>query len=261
MAKKGFRFTVDAPVTLFLVLAGIIVFIINSKYEIIPNFFTCHPLRSPDGSISAADTLFNKKLPLDYIRLFTHVFGNTQAAMLLLNSMFLLLLGPQQEEHFGGFIVVLMTLLSALVSGVLAVCTNTVTATGAGSVIFMLLALAALVALAQGRLRLSWIALFILYLVYRIYELSPEGGTQGAKVADMLGYSMPVFIDLAGGICGSLVGFFITPKKIRGGRSFKAGGSVIDDDATIPAERFSAKKSKKKKASAPEDEVIGSIEF
>ena len=261
MARKRVRFTIDAPVILFFVLAGILIFALDKKFNLIGNYFTCHLLKPSDEALPK----FNMKDALDYARLICHPFGNKELSVLLLNSVFIMFLGPLIEERTGSPILILTILLASLVSGVLAVLTNTEGTAGAGCIIFMLLALSALGTMAQGQFKLSWIAAFVLYLVYRIYTQNESDVMHVQNIIEALPKSIPVFIDLAGGICGSLVGFFITPHKSRG-RPF--GGSsfaVNDDDTTLPAERLSppAKKAKKKKPSAPaeEAEVIGSIEF
>lgn len=246
MAKKQLRFVFDAPAATVFAILGVLVFLADvlSHHVVIPSFCTCRSLKAlGDGA-----ELFDFKNALDYVRLFLHVFAGTSWEMVLLNALFVLLLGPQLEERYGTPMLCLMMILTALVTGVLCVCTGCLVATGAEGIIFMMIVLISLTAFARRRLPFSWLCIFLCYTAYRVhyYAYLPRASTsfaQDKSLMELLQKNIPLLINLAGGIIGSLFGFFIQPRK-HGGRGF------TDDDATLS---FSEVKSRRAR---PDDETV-----
>ena len=102
--KKKFRLTYNSPVILTFSIACFLIFIAD-KYiaggKIISVLFTV-----PGNS--KAEITFNWANGIDYIRLFTHVFGHADWNSLLGNLAFILLLGPLMEERYGSLPVLLI---------------------------------------------------------------------------------------------------------------------------------------------------------
>ena len=122
MKKKSLfkiKITYNAPVTLTFCIICTLILLLGStvlkKYSLIQNFFSV-----PGSSKSLVP--FNFHSPLDYLRLFTHIFGHESFAHLLANFSFILLLGPLLEERYGSVILALMITVTALVTGVLNAC-------------------------------------------------------------------------------------------------------------------------------------------
>ena len=246
MARKQLRFAFDAPTTTVFAILGVLVYLADvlSHNFLIPGFCVCRSLKA----IGDGAELFDFKNVIDYVRIFLHVFAGSSWEMVLLNSLLVLLLGPQLEERYGTPMLSLMMVLTALVTGVLDVCTGCLVITGAEGIIFMMIVLISLTAFARHKLPVSWVFIFLCYTAYRVhyYTFLPRASTSFAtdnSVMALLQKNIPLLIDLAGGIVGSLFGFFIQPRK-HGGRGF------ADDDATLS---FSEAKSRRGR---PDDETV-----
>jgi membrane associated rhomboid family serine protease len=224
MAKKRYKIMFDAPVTIVFVLLTIAVYFVNimMKESLIPMMFTCRSLKAADP-----EAAFNLKNALDYARLILHVFAYTDFPTLLINAVILLLLGSILEERYGSLMLFIMIFIAALVSGVLAVCSPQVPFTGTDSIIFMMIFLLSLTALAKHTVQVSWLLAFIAFTAYKAYGFTTTGTKNlSAIIQDNLG----LLISLAAGICGSLAGFLIAPKKSR--KSPKADWKTGNDDTT-----------------------------
>ncbi|MEE1182006.1 MAG: rhomboid family intramembrane serine protease [Treponema sp.] len=204
MAKKSSpKITFDFPVTVTFVIAAVVVFLIDSfllKGKI-SSVLICH------GSKQAAIP-FNFKSAADFTGLIFYVFGNASWEMLFANLIVILLLGQILEERYGSLMLGLMMFISVLISGVLTVCVSTVPLSGAGCVIFMMAVLVSLTELTKKRIPLSCLLVFVLFLAFEIYR-----NTKGAAGSNAMQKVCGVLIEMVGGICGSIFGFLVLPKK------------------------------------------------
>lgn len=138
---------------------------------------------------------FNPTSPLDYFRLVSHVFGHASVGHLLGNMMFLLLIGPLMEERYGWKHILAMILITALLTGVLNVLFFPKGLLGASGVVFMLIILSSFNNLKQGYIPLTFILVFIIYIVKEIYlEFTVEDNVSH-------------FAHILGGSLGSIYGF------------------------------------------------------
>lgn len=224
MAKKKYRILFDAPVTIVFVLLGIAVFFANifMKDSLIPLLFTCRSLKA-----SVPETAFNFKNALDYARLILHVFAYIDFTHLLLNAVLLLLMGSILEERYGSLMLFLMIFIAALVSGVLTACAPVQPFSGSDSIVFMMIILLSLTALAKRTVQVSWLLAFIIFIAYKVYGHTSSGI---ANLSALVQENLTLFINLAAGICGSLAGFLIAPKKSR--KAPKTDWKAGNDDTT-----------------------------
>lgn len=209
--KSSLRVTFNAPVTLIFTTLCLVFFILDAfwlKGKILDHVLTC---RGKIGSAMA----FNFKNPFDYIRIFTHVFGNTSWTALFINLAYILLLGPTLEERYGSPITALTMVMAALVTGVLNICLLATPLTGSETIVLLMILLASAASIDKGELPLTFLLVFILYCAYEMNTALRDASIYQKGFVPFLKTNIPLFIDLAGGICGSLFGFLVAPKKKR----------------------------------------------
>lgn len=188
--KKRWHITYNAPVTLTSALFCTLVLLTDSllHHQLIPALFT------------APGAPFDYHNPLNFLRLLTHVFGHADWNHLLGNLAFILLLGPLMEERYGSPMLALMMTATALVTGVINACLIPAGLLGASGIVFMLIVLASLSTIEKGEIPISFIFIIAIYLGREL-----TGGAKAANVATVA--------HIVGGLCGSLFGFMIAPKK------------------------------------------------
>ncbi len=180
---------------------------------------------------------FDLTVPLNYLRLFTHIAGHADWNHLISNLAYLLLLGPMLEETYGSFTMFLMIIVTGFVTGVLNVCFFPQPLLGASGVVFMMILLASFTNHGKDDVPLTFILIVFLYLGRELLNVIRED-------------DISQFAHLAGGLCGSLFGFF-RPGK----RQLRAGLSSTTTIARTPANSVPAGKPQKtvrKARSAPE---------
>jgi membrane associated rhomboid family serine protease len=156
--------------------------------------FLLHGLTRAFFSVPNA-VAFDPTKPLNYLRLFTHIAGHADWNHLLGNMAYVLLLGPMLEETYGSFTMFLMIVVTGFVTGVLNACFFPHPLLGASGVVFMMILLASFANSGKDEIPLTFIVIMILYL--------------GKEVLNAFrGDDISQFAHLAGGLCGSLFGFF-----------------------------------------------------
>lgn len=188
--KKRWHITYNAPVTLTFAIFCALILLMDSllQHHLIPALFT------------APGAPFDYHNPLNFLRLFTHVLGHADWNHLLGNFAFILLLGPLMEERYGPAMLTLMIAVTALVTGVINACLIPTSLLGASGIVFMLIVLASLSTIEKGEIPITFIFIIAIYLGRELIS--------GAKAANVA-----TFAHIAGGLCGSLFGFMIAPKK------------------------------------------------
>jgi len=150
---------------------------------------------------------FNLLRPVNYLRLFTHIAGHADWNHLMGNMAYVLLLGPMLEEAYGSLTMFLMIVVTGFVTGVLNACFFPQPLLGASGVVFMMILLASFTNHGDDDIPLTFILIVILYL--------------GREILNAFnGDDISQFAHLAGGLCGSLFGFF---KPARSGQSLSEG--------------------------------------
>ncbi len=200
MPKKKRIFTrpkirCNAPTTIAFILICTVILAVETIFhtELIAYFFTT-------GGAHKSPAPFNAAYAFDYARLFLHVFGNSDRLHFISEAVFILLLGPSAEEKYGSFLLVLMLAVAAAFSGVLNACFSPIPLTGSGTAAFLLAFLFLFSTRKKNEVPLSYILIFILYAGKIIADIQTQRNI------------IPL-IQIAGGLCGSLLSFFAVPQK------------------------------------------------
>lgn len=187
--KEHIGVVYNAPVTLTFALICIVVIFLKGRLQNLPVIFTAPGCQSSEFA-------FNWKDPVHYIRLFLHVFGHTDWNQLTGNLAFILLLGPSLEDKFGSGLLALMITITAFVTGIINACFIPALLMGASGTVFMMILLSSYTAIDKSKIPLTFILLCVTYIGK---EFLVREGTGLAAVTTVA--------HIAGGICGSLLGF------------------------------------------------------
>lgn len=140
--------------------------------------------------------------PLTYVRLFGHVLGHAGASHFLGNMLLLLVVGPPMEEKYGSPALLAGIALTALISGLLQfVCFPGSALLGASGIVFMLIMLASLSGMQDGKIPLTMVLAALLYLGQEVYAI--------VFVQD----NVANFMHIAGGACGTSFGFLSAKRR------------------------------------------------
>ncbi len=224
MAKKKIKlkFVYDAPVTITFALIALLIFILDTFA--FKGSFSGQWLLTPTAEGGVLPFAFSDFRSI--ARLFLHVFGYTDPAVLVCNLIFILLLGPSMEERYGSVIIGIMIFVSALFSGVLSACFCRVPACGAEPVVFMLVLLCTMMHLSRSKVSASSLAVIVLFICMLVLRKNLNG---------VIG----VVIVAAGGLCGSLFAFLTSPKARKAKKSEAALSEFNDENSP----RFSVRSS------------------
>lgn len=134
--------------------------------------------------------------PLTYIRLFGHVLGHSGWQHFFNNVLYLLIVGPAVEEKYGSRNLLTAMAVTALVSGALhCILAPNSALLGASGIVFMLIFLASLSGMKQGRIPLTLILVAVFYLGQEVYD------------AIFLKDGISHLTHIVGGVCGTVLGF------------------------------------------------------
>lgn len=239
--RSKIRVTYNAPVTLTFVAVCTLIMLLDTY--VFDRHLATALFIIPGGKYSSHP--FDWRAPLDYFRLFSHVFGHADWQHLIANMSLVLLLGPIIESRYGSRVLALVITITALVTGVINACLITHPEMGASDVVFMMIMLASFTSFAKNEIPLSFILVFILYI-----------GGQFFNFGTLQHNGISVIAHIAGGLCGSLFAFLLTPQNFPAGaqneNSAKQNGSeraqnAASESASERDVKIGAKKSAFKK--------------
>lgn len=189
--QTGFRISYNSPVILSFALACVAILILNDT--VMPG------LTRTFFRVNSRMSLAN---PLDYLRLFSHIFGHGSWAHLVGNLSFILLLGPILEEKYGSRNIAVMIGITALVTGVLNILFFNSALLGASGVVFMLIVLVSIVDIEKGYIPLTFLLVAAIFV--------------GREVMDMLNQdNVSQLAHIIGGIMGGVFGFSLNDDAQR----------------------------------------------
>lgn len=140
--------------------------------------------------------------PLQYIRVFTHVFGHVNWQHFAGNFTIILLIGPMVEEKYGSKIIIEMILITAGVTGILNVMFFPhVMLLGASGIAFMFILLGSFVNVEKGKIPLTFLIILFIFLGKEI--------VQGILSQD----NISQFAHIIGGGCGSIFGYLYNKRS------------------------------------------------
>ena len=183
------RIHYNSPVILTFALISIIVLILDqsSGHILTRNFFTVYPT-------------FNFASPVDYFRIFSHIFGHKNWSHLMGNFSFILLIGPMLEEKYQSGSMLLMILITSLFTGFLNVVFFSTGLLGASGIVFMLILLSSFANFRTGKIPLTFILILLIFLTKEIADVFAND-------------DISQFAHIIGGICGSIFGFLLVKAK------------------------------------------------
>ena len=191
MSKGRFGIDFNAPIILGMTALSLVALIVDAitNSELVRIFAAYRT--------SVAD-------PMQYIRLFTHVVIHADLAHYVGNFMMILAIGPMVEEKYGSSRLCLMTVITALITGLVIVLFFPQTAVvGASGIVFMMILLASFTNIRQGRLPITVPLVAVLYIGNEI----------------MLGLftvsNISRISHIVGGICGACFGAIFYSQKLK----------------------------------------------
>jgi membrane associated rhomboid family serine protease len=136
----------------------------------------------------------------NWITLLTHAAGHSSWSHLAGNFSLILVVGPMLEESYGSRALLAMIAITALVTGLLNVLLFPTALMGASGVVFMMILLASFTNFSRGEIPFTFILVLTLYLGDQLFKSFGTG-------------NISHFAHIAGGFCGSLFGFFVSPRN------------------------------------------------
>lgn len=136
--------------------------------------------------------------PFTYVRLFTHSIGHKDWNHLVSNFLYILLIGPMIEEKYGSVNLLVMLLLTSLVIGLFNTIFSNYVITGASGNVYMLIVLSSFSNIAEGKIPLTLVLIFLFYITTEL----KNGLVEGNKKVYHDGH-------LIGALCGIAFGFLL----------------------------------------------------
>lgn len=136
--------------------------------------------------------------PFTYVRLFTHSIGHKDWNHLVSNFLYILLIGPMIEEKYGSINLLVMLLLTSLVIGLFNTIFSNYVITGASGNVYMLIVLSSFSNIAEGKIPLTLVLIFLFYITTEL----KNGLVEGNKKVYHDGH-------LIGALCGLAFGFLL----------------------------------------------------
>ena len=142
--------------------------------------------------------------PLTYVRFFGHVLGHADVNHFLGNMLLLLVIGPPLEEKYGSLTLLAGIVLTALISGALQFVFFPGTALlGASGIVLMLIMLASLSGMKEGKIPLTLVLVALLYLGQEFYSIL------------FVQNNVANFMHIVGGACGTSFGFLAAKQHLK----------------------------------------------
>lgn len=244
--KFSLKFAYDAPVTLSFAFISIVLFVIDLILKKVD--LSLLILSSPTSAKGSLPFELNNAL--SYFRILLYGFGGT-TPVLIYNLIFVLLLGPGIEEKYGSVVIGIMMMFSSLFAGVLNSCFGTIPLKGCVSMVFMLIFLNSFTSFTNKKVPLSFITVFVLFILSQIYTEPKMNALQ-------------FFINIAGGLCGSLFAFLASPKAKSARKTAKKGSGLLSKAEQINrAEEIDSQSPRLKNKKMEDDDttVVGTLKF
>ena len=192
MKKRSFAIDINAPVILCLTLIGLVVLIID--------------LATPVDTTMLLGTRRTTLIdPMQYVRLISHVTVHANVGHYVGNFMMILAIGPMVEEKYGSGRLLLITIITALITGLV----NVIffpgsVVVGASGIVFMLILMASFTNIRQGKLPITVLLVAVLYIGNEVLL--------GLFTTD----NISRISHIIGGLCGAVFSFGFHAKTLQG---------------------------------------------
>ena len=138
----------------------------------------------------------------EFYRLITYVLCHADLQHFIGNIMLLLMLGPILEEKYGAKLLALMTIFTAVVTGLLNVLLFEQGIIGASGIVFMFIVLSSMVNMKEKEVPLTFVFIVLIYV--------------GGEVLNSFGAdNISQFAHIIGGVIGGGLGFLLSRKKLN----------------------------------------------
>lgn len=135
--------------------------------------------------------------PMQYLRMFTHIFGHATWEHFFNNFTIILLVGPMIEEKYGSKCTLQMIALTAIVTGILNISLfPQVALLGASGIAFMMVLVGSFVNIQKGKIPITFVIIVLFFMGTEIIT----GVIQRDNISQ--------FAHIIGGACGSLFGYW-----------------------------------------------------
>lgn len=183
------RLSYNSPVILTFSLVCVIVYLVNtfSSGATVP-FFSLKPF-------------FNFTDITHYSGFILYTTGHANLEHLVGNLTFVLLLGPILEEKYQAGGILLMMLITTVVTALLHLFFFNSILIGASGIVFMFIVLISFVNVKEGTIPLTFIIVLVLFISKEVYMSFKED-------------NISQFAHIIGGLCGSVFGFTMRPRKV-----------------------------------------------
>ena len=142
--------------------------------------------------------------PMQYVRLFTHIIVHADLSHFAGNFMMILAIGPMVEEKYGSKTLLILTVITAVVTGLINVIFWPGRAVvGASGIVFMLILLASFTNIRQGKIPITVPLVAVLYIGNEILL--------GLFTTD----NISGISHIIGGLCGAVFGLVLNSKKLK----------------------------------------------
>lgn len=139
--------------------------------------------------------------PMQYIRLFSYVFGHVNWSHFANNFLIVLLVGPMVEEKYGSNNLIEMIAFTALITGIINTLFFNTGLLGASGIVFMLILLSSFANTKSGKIPLTLILVTIFFLGREVLN--------SIFATDNISHSAHIL----GGLCGGILGHLKTRRK------------------------------------------------
>jgi len=190
--KRRFAIDMNAPVILWLTIIALGVLIVD--------------LISPVNMAMLFGARRTSLIdPMQYIRLSTHIVVHAGINHYVANFMMILAIGPMVEEKYGSGRLLLITIMTALITGLVNVIFFPgAVVVGASGIVFMLILMASFTNIRQGKLPITVLLVGILYIGNEVML--------GLFTVD----NISRISHIVGGLCGAVFGVVVHAKKLKG---------------------------------------------
>ena len=180
----GWRLTYNAKFTLSFCLICLVMLLLNFV---------------SGGGINQLFSLSPRIRLTGFYRLVSYIFCHANIQHLTSNFLFLLLLGPLLEEKYGAKLLTLMTLVTAVVTGLINALLFNDSIIGASGIVFMFIVLSSIVNVKQKEIPLTFVFIVAIYIGREFFNAFTED-------------NISQFGHIFGGICGGVLGFLFAKK-------------------------------------------------
>ena len=188
--RLPFRIDYNAPFCLSFALLSVAVYLVST----LTGGWALQNVFSISGSASLTDWM-------TYPRLVLHVLGHHTTSHLFTNLIVFLLVGPLLEEMYGPLLLILLSLATAVMTGLIMIIFFSGSLAGASGIVFAMIILSSFANARTGTIPLTFILISLIFLGSEV--IRAIGGEQ-QHIAQSA--------HIVGGLLGGMVGFFMVRK-------------------------------------------------